>query len=123
MVYVALKHFRSVGSGHLVNVSSVLGTKVRPTTGAYAGTKCAIEALSESLRMELAQTGVKVSCIEPGIVDTNLCAHFEVHPKEVFNVKNELQPQDIARAVRFVLEQPDHVLIPRIMVLPAEQAL
>ena len=61
--------------------------------------------------------------MEPGIVDTALCAHFEVHPKEVFNVKNALQPEDIARGVRFILEQPDHVLIPRLMILPAEQAI
>jgi len=122
VAYAAVNHFRLVNRGHLVNVSSLLGTKVRPGTGAYAGTKHTIEALSESLRIELAQTGVKVSCIEPGIVDTDLCAHFEVHPKQVFNIKNALQPEDVARAVRFMLEQPEHVLIPRLMILPAEQA-
>ena len=53
MAYVAVKHFRTVARGHLVNVSSILGTKVRPGTGAYAGTKYSVEALSEALRMEL----------------------------------------------------------------------
>ncbi len=123
MAYTAVKYFRSVGGGHLMSTSSVLGTKVRPGGGAYAGTKFAIEALSEALRMELAQTGVKVSCIEPGIVETNLCDHLEVHPKKVFNVKKALDPDDIARSVRFILEQPDHVLIPRLLILPAEQGI
>ncbi|QYO68355.1 SDR family oxidoreductase [Leptolyngbya sp. 7M] len=49
MSYTALKHFQTVGRGHLINTSSVLGTKVRVTAGAYAGTKFAIEALSETL--------------------------------------------------------------------------
>src|SRR5437867_280934 len=57
VAFVAVKHFRSVKRGHLINTSSVLGTKVRPTAGWYAGTKYAIEALSESLRMEFAGTG------------------------------------------------------------------
>lgn len=48
---------------------------------------------------------------------------FEVHPTSVFGVTNPLQPEDIALCIRFILEQPDHVLIPRLMILPAEQAL
>jgi NADP-dependent 3-hydroxy acid dehydrogenase YdfG len=73
--------------------------------------------------MELAQTGVKVSCIEPGIVDTALCDHFENPPKQVFNITHALAPDDVARCIRFILEQPDHVLIPKLMVMPSEQGL
>ncbi len=58
VAYTFLRHFRQQGSGHLINISSVMGTKVRPTAGAYAGTKHAIEALSEALRMEVAGSGV-----------------------------------------------------------------
>lgn len=123
MAYVALKHFRSVGRGHLVNISSILGTKVRPTAGAYAGTKYAVEALSEALRMELAGSGVKVSCLEPGLTMTELHNHWEVHPKDALNIRQPLRPEDIARSVRFLLEQPEHVLIPKILVMPGEQAL
>ena len=65
MTYVALRHFKQTGSGYLINTSSVLGTKTRPNVGAYAGTKFAIEALSESLRMELSGTDIHVGCIAP----------------------------------------------------------
>ena len=123
MAYVALRHFKRAGGGYLINTSSVLGSKVRPTAGAYAGTKYAIEALSEALRLELAGSGVRVCCIEPGLVMTELHARWEVHPSKSMNIPHPLQPADIARCVRFVLEQPDHVVIPRLMALPSEQAL
>ena len=68
MAYVAVKHFKATGSGYLLNTSSVLGTKVRPTAGAYAGTKFAIEALTEALRIELSRTSIGVAVVEPGLV-------------------------------------------------------
>jgi NADP-dependent 3-hydroxy acid dehydrogenase YdfG len=123
MAYVALKYFRTVNRGHLVNTSSVLGTKVRPTAGAYAGTKYAIEALSEALRMELAGTGIKVSCIEPGLVMTELHQDWQVHPSEMMNISHPLQPEDVAQCVRFLLEQPAHIQIPKLMILPDDHAI
>ena len=123
MAYTALRHFRGAGSGHLINISSVLGTKIRPTAGAYAGTKYAIEALSEALRMEVAGSAVKVSCIEPGLVMTELHRDLPVHPKETLGVARPLVPEDIARMVLFVAELPDHVAVPRLMVLPQDQAI
>jgi NADP-dependent 3-hydroxy acid dehydrogenase YdfG len=123
MAYTALKYFKSKNKGHLINVSSILGTKVRPTTGVYASTKYGIEALSEALRMEVAKSGVKVSMIEPGVTETNLQSHFENHPKSVLEISRPLDPEDIARCVKFILEQPEHVRIPVMMVLPGEQAM
>jgi len=123
LALLAVRHFLEQGEGHLVNISSVLGTKVRPTTGAYAGTKYAIEALSESLRQELAGSGVRVSCVEPGIVLSEFHDHWEVHPTKSMNVPNPLQPEDIARCVRFALEQPPHVSIARMLVLPSEHKI
>lgn len=123
MAYVAVKHFVAAGSGHLVNVSSVVGTKTRPTVGAYAGTKWAIEALSESLRMELARTPVKVSVIEPGVVVTGLHRGWERPAAEVMGIRRPLSPEDVARCVRFQLEQPAHVRIPRMMVLPSDHEI
>jgi NADP-dependent 3-hydroxy acid dehydrogenase YdfG len=118
--YFFVRHFLKQGQGHLVNMSSVLGTKVRPTAGAYAGTKYAIEALSEALRIEVAGTSVKVSCIEPGLVMTELHRNWPVHPSESMSIPHPLQPEDVARCIRFVLSQPEHVRIPRLMVLPGE---
>lgn len=121
MTYVALRHFKQAGSGYLINTSSVLGTKTRPNAGAYAGTKYAIEALSESLRMELAGTDIHVGCIEPGLVMTDLHRDFAVHPAVQQGVDKPLQPEDVARCVRFMLEQPPHMNISRLLVVPKQQ--
>ncbi|MEQ9219086.1 MAG: SDR family oxidoreductase [Cyclobacteriaceae bacterium] len=123
MAYTSLKYFKFKKKGHLVNVSSVLGTKVRPTTGIYAATKYGIEALSEALRMEVANSDVKVSVIEPGATKTNLQDHFEKHPLQVLGIEKPILPEDIARCVKFILEQPDHVRIPVMMIMPGEQAM
>lgn len=118
VAYTFVKHFVRQETGHLVNTSSVLGKKVRPTAGAYAGTKYAIEALSEALRMELSKTDVQVSCIQPGLVRTGLHDRWEVHPSELMGIAEPLTPADIARVVLFLLEQPAHVRIPQVMILP-----
>lgn len=123
VAYTFVRHFAKTGSGHLISTSSALGTKVRSTAGAYAGTKHAIESLSEALRMELARTAVKISCIEPGLVATGLHDTWSVHPREVLNIVEPLEPQDIARLVLFIITQPDRMVIPRLMVLPKEQEI
>jgi len=123
MAYIALRHFQTTGAGHLVNTSSILGTKVRNNAGWYAGTKFAIEALSEALRMELAGTDIAVSCVEPGLVLTELHNDWQTHPTELLNIPDPLLPQDIARCVRFILQQPKHVRIPKLMVLPGQHEI
>jgi len=119
--YTAAKRFKAQGSGHLLMTGSVLGTKVRPNAGGYCATKYAVEALCEGLRMELAGHGVKVSVVEPGLVRTDLHRDHEVRPEVLQNVPEPLLPDDVARAVVFAVEQPAHVLVPRVMVLPAGQ--
>jgi NADP-dependent 3-hydroxy acid dehydrogenase YdfG len=101
-----------------VNISSVLGTKVRPTAGVYAATKYAMEALSEALRMELTGTPIKVTCIEPGLVMTELHDRWDVHPREIMNIKEPLQVGDIVETVKFIMRQPAHVRIPKLLILP-----
>jgi NADP-dependent 3-hydroxy acid dehydrogenase YdfG len=123
LAIIAMRHMIDQGGGYLINTSSILGTKVRETTGAYAGTKYAVEALTEDLRMQAAGTGVRVSSLEPGLVDTHLQDHFPVHPKDMLNIRNLVTPADIGRAIRFMLEQPAHVAIPRILVMPADQGM
>ena len=121
VAYLAMKHFRAAGAGHLVNTSSVLGTKARAGAGAYCGTKYAVEALSEALRMEVAGSGIRVTCIEPGLVITDLHRDQAERPEKVQGIERPLTPEDVARTVMFALEQPAHVNIPRLMVLPADQ--
>lgn len=120
LTYQILKRFSKQGFGHVVNISSVLGTKVRPAAGGYAATKFAMEALSEALRMELTGTNIKISCIEPGLVMTELHKDWKVHPKESMNINTPLTVDDIVNTVKFIINQPDHVRIPKIMILPKD---
>lgn len=118
LIYTVLKHFKKVGTGHVFITSSVMGTKTRENSGAYAGCNYALEALAESLRMELTNTDIKITCIEPGLVETDLHRDWDVKPKELLGISNALEPQDIADAVIEVLNKPSHVRVPRIMILP-----
>jgi NADP-dependent 3-hydroxy acid dehydrogenase YdfG len=97
--------------GHFLLTGSVAGR--RALAGSlYSATKWAVTAMGESLRQELNDTGVRVTLIEPGMVDT---AFFD-NP-----VKNALQPDDIARAVMFAVSQPPHVDVNEILVRPTAQ--
>lgn len=73
--------------------------------------------------MELAKTNIGVACIEPGLVRTELHRNWEEPPAQSLNIPRPLQPEDIARVVRFILEQPDHVRLSRILAAPADQEL
>lgn len=120
LTYKILKRFKKQGFGHVINISSVLGTKIRPTAGVYAATKFALEALSEALRMELTGTNIKISCIEPGLVMTELHNDWKIHPKESMNIHEPLSVDNIVDTVKFIIGQPDHVRIPRLMILPKD---
>jgi NADP-dependent 3-hydroxy acid dehydrogenase YdfG len=121
--YTFLQYFVQQGYGHLVNTSSVLGKKVRPTVGAYAATKYAIEALSEALRLELSKSDVHISCIEPGLVRTGLHDRWEVPPGELLGIPEPQEPDDIARQVLFILEQSAPMPIPQMMLMPQSRAV
>ncbi len=123
LTYKFLKHFKQQGFGHIINISSVLGTKVRPTAGAYAASKYAIEALSEALRMELSGTNIKITCIEPGLVMTELHKDWEIHPKESMAIHHPLSVEDIVETIRFIMNQPEHVRIPKLMILPKDHTI
>lgn len=118
LTYKMLKQFKNQGFGHVINISSVMGTKVRATAGAYAATKFALEALSEALRMELVGTNVQVSCIEPGLVMTELHKDWNVHPKDSMGISEPLTVGDIVNSVKYIMEQPEYVRIPKLMILP-----
>ncbi|MGI9336177.1 MAG: SDR family oxidoreductase [Gammaproteobacteria bacterium] len=123
VAYLAVKHFRKAGSGQLVNTSSVLGSKVRPLIGAYAGTKHAVEALSEALRLELVGTGIRITCVEPGLVRTDLHRDWPTRPEKMQGVDVLLTPEDVARCVMFAIQQPAHAYVPRVMILPRDQPI
>ncbi len=97
--------------GHLLLTSSVAGRRVLPGS-IYSVTKHAVTALGEAARQDLHGTGIRVTLIEPGMVDTPF---FENKPSDA------LEPEDIARAVMFALEQPAHVNVNEILVRPTAQ--
>jgi len=121
LAYAALRVFKPQGSGHLIHVSSTIAMSPRPTTGVYAGTKRAVEAFSQALRIELAGSGVKIGVIAPGLTDTHLQDHFPEHPAKKMNVTRMPDGHDLARAIRYMLAEPDHVNAAHMMVMPSEQ--
>jgi NADP-dependent 3-hydroxy acid dehydrogenase YdfG len=98
--------------GHLLLTSSVAGRRVLPGS-LYSVTKHAVTAMGEAARQELDGTGVRVTLIEPGMVDTPF---FENRPA------NALLDDDIARAVMYALSQPPHVDVNEILVRPVTQS-
>lgn len=118
LIYTFLKYFKTINHGHIIITSSVLGTKTRENSGAYAGCNFAIEALAEALRMELSDTNIQITCIEPGLVQTNLHKDWPVHPKELLGISTALLPKDIAEVVYEIINKPSHIRIPKYMILP-----
>jgi len=101
----------TASQGHALLTSSVAGRRVLPGS-IYSVTKHAVTALGEAARQDLHGTGIRVTLIEPGMVDTPF---FENRPSDA------LEPEDIARAVIFALEQPPHVDVNEILVRPTAQ--
>jgi NADP-dependent 3-hydroxy acid dehydrogenase YdfG len=98
--------------GHLLLTGSVAGRRALPGS-LYSATKWAVTAMGESARQELNDSGVRVTLIEPGMVDTPF---FSNRPS------NALEPDDIARAVMYAVSQPPHVDVNEILVRPTAQA-
>lgn len=114
------------GSGHIVNVSSVAGRRVFPGGAVYCGTKHAVTAISEGLRQELTpKHGIRVTCIEPGSVATELP---ETITDEELRKASEgrwdfkvLESEDVAAAIRYALEAPEHVDVSEVLLMPSGQ--
>jgi serine 3-dehydrogenase (NADP+) len=122
LAYFFGKHFKQQSNGFIVNLSSISGTTNYPTMAAYCGTKHAIESFTDCLRLELAGTGVGVGCVEPGKVATNLYQNWSDEQKQIVDIEQPLVAQDIAKAIRFILEQPSNVNIGRLLITPAHQS-
>jgi NADP-dependent 3-hydroxy acid dehydrogenase YdfG len=110
------------GSGHVVITSSISGRVTYVGEPIYIATKWALVGLGGSLRKEVASAGVRVSLIEPGVVDTPLVRNSAEGAAELASVR-ALDAADVARAVRFVLEQPAHVNIDELLISPVGHAV
>ncbi len=123
-VAAALPEFEKQDGGHIINISSTAGLNIIPSGAVYCGTKFAVGAISEGIRMEVGSK-IRTTCIEPGAVDTELkhgTSHSETSDFLDDIYDNIAIPADsIARAAAYAIEQPSNVDINEIVVRPTAQ--
>ncbi len=112
--------------GHILNIGSVAGRWVYPGGAVYCATKFAVRAFSEGLRQDLLGTGVRVTNIEPGMVETEFSDvrfnNDKSKAKEVYKNMRPLTPNDLANTILWCVQQPQHVNIQELVVFPTDQA-
>ncbi len=121
-----LEHMRKRKTGHIVNISSVAGRVVFPAGSVYCATKYAVNAFTEGLRQELsARSNIRVTCIEPGVVATELVNTITDRSLREFveNTKRmeALRAEDIADSVLYAVGSPPHVNVNEILIRPITQ--
>ncbi len=124
--HAVLPLMKAQGSGHIVNISSVAGRVANAGTGVYNASKWAVNAFSESLRKEVYTNHIRVTIIEPGLVDTELPTHVtDPAAKErtaaFYGSLKNLESSDIAAAILYAVLQPPHVNVNEILIRPTEQ--
>jgi NADP-dependent 3-hydroxy acid dehydrogenase YdfG len=124
-IAAALPYMQKQKSGHIINVSSVAGHKVRPGGVVYSATKTAVRVLSEGLRQEVKPYNIRTTVISPGAVDTELPNTISdpVLAKGIreFYASTAIPPDSFARAVEFAMSQPEDVDINEILYRPTRQ--
>ena len=122
--HAALPIIRDGGGGDVVNVSSVAGRVATMGMSVYNLTKWGVVGFSEALRRECLHIGVRVTCVEPGWVDTELQGHntdpmvLEAMKRNRERIGEVLESDDIARAIVYAVGQPRHVSVNEITVRP-----
>lgn len=111
-IHAVLPSMLSQSTGHIINIASVSGHEVTKTSTVYSATKYAVRAISMGLEKELARTGVRVTNISPGMVDTDLSGN------STWNDRKKLEAMDIGKAVVYAVTQPDYVNVNEITVRP-----
>lgn len=114
------------GRGHVINLGSVAGHEVYPGGAVYCSTKHATDAITRGMRMDLLGTGVRVSTVDPGMVQTDFSVvRFrgdQERADKVYAGMTPLSPEDIADAVLWCATRPPHVNIDQIILKPLDQA-
>jgi 3-hydroxy acid dehydrogenase / malonic semialdehyde reductase len=114
------------GRGHVINIGSIAGREPYPNGAVYCATKAAVDAITRALRMDLLGTGVKVSTVDPGLVETEFSIirfHGDRQRADaVYEGLTPLTPDDVAEAVVWVADRPPHVQVSDVVMLAAAQA-
>jgi 3-hydroxy acid dehydrogenase/malonic semialdehyde reductase len=113
-------------SGHIINISSIAGKEAYPNGSVYCGTKHAVAAITKAMRIELMPSGIKVTSIAPGAVETEFSlVRFrgdEEKATQVYKGFTPLSAKDIAETILFVITRPAHVNIDDLLIMPTNQA-
>lgn len=113
-------------NGHIINIGSLAGREVYEKGNVYCASKHAVNAISKAMRIDLNKTGIKVSEINPGLVETDFSnIRFKGdnnRAEKVYKGYKALKAEDIADIIEFVINRPSHVNIADLLVLPQAQA-
>jgi len=123
-IAAALPYMQRQKAGHIINVSSVAGHKVRPGGAVYSATKHAVRVISEGLRQEVKPYNIRTTVISPGMVDTEL-PNSATEPDVAENMRKMYEfavpAESFARAVVFAMSQPEDVDVNEILYRPTRQ--
>jgi serine 3-dehydrogenase len=129
LLYVTRKILPSMverNSGHIINLGSIAGHQLYPKGNVYCATKYFVNGLSQGLRMDLLGTSVRVSSVDPGLVQTEFSeVRFRGNKEraaQTYANTRPLKPEDIADVVVFCATRPPHVDIAEVIVMPTDQA-
>lgn len=113
-------------AGHIINIGSIAGKEVYPNGNVYCATKHAVDALNKAMRIDLLPHGIKVTAINPGMVETEFSiVRFkgdEARARKVYDGLEPLIAADIADAAWYVVSRPQHVNINDLLIMPTAQA-
>ena len=112
--------------GHIINLGSIAGKEVYANGNVYCATKHAVDALNKGMRIDLLPHGIKVSAVNPGMVDTEFSiVRFDgdvERAKKVYENLVPLKPEDIAETIYWMASRPAHVNINDVIIMPTIQA-
>jgi 3-hydroxy acid dehydrogenase / malonic semialdehyde reductase len=112
--------------GHIINIGSIAGKEVYPNGNVYCASKFAVDALTKGMRMDLNAHNIKVTSINPGLVETEFSlVRFKGDASKANNIYQGITPltaEDIADIILFVVSRPPHVMIADLTVFPSAQA-
>ena len=114
------------GKGHVINVGSIAGHEVYPSGNVYCASKFAVDAITRGMLMDLVDTPVRVSTVDPGMVETEFSkVRFygdDERAKKVYQGLKPLTGDDIADTIVWIASRPEHVNIAQVVVMPKAQA-
>lgn len=124
LTHQLLPYMLERNEGHIINMGSVAGRWTYPGGTAYCASKYAVTAITEGLRQDLLGTGIRVTNIEPGMVESEFSIvrfESESKAKSVYDGMTPLTPEDIAECISWSLSRPKHVNIQEMVIYPTDQ--